>query len=172
MNGKIYYGLLSQNQLREMALKVCECLGNGKNNTAYNLLLETAGAETVRGGFFDSTKGAGMGLTQFDKMPWHDTHNRTSKNIKILVFNYFGIYLDYLEWEDLRYNPLLAMICTRLKYRLIAEEIPISIEDRAKYWKKYYNSELGKGTIEHYLSANEKFLENDERFLNANKRGF
>lgn len=165
MNNKIYYGLLTQDYLRKIALEVCECLGYGKNKTAYNLLLETAGAESIRGTFYDSTKLAGNGITQFDKMPWHDTHNRTSKNTKILVFNHFGIHLDYLEWEDLRYNPLLAMLYTRLKYRLIAEEIPSNIEDRAKYWKKFYNSELGKGTIEHYLSVNKQFLKDDEKFL-------
>ncbi len=169
MNGKIYYGLLSQNQLREMAKAVCDCLGYGKNNTAYNLLLETAGAETIRGSFFDSTKYAGMGLTQFDKMPFSDTYNRTSKNIQIKVFNYFGIHLSYLEWEDLRYNPLLAMLFTRLKYRLISEEIPSDINGRAKYWKRHYNSELGKGTIEHYLNANQEFIQDDEKFLNETK---
>lgn len=165
MENKTYYGLISQNNLREIAKAVCDCLGYGKNKTAYNLLLETAGAETIRGTFYDSTKYAGMGLTQFDRKPFSDTHNRTSKNIKIKVFNCFGIHLDYLEWEDLRYNPLLAMLYTRLKYRLIAEEIPNNIEDRAKYWKKFYNSELGKGTIEHYLSANKQFLKDDEKFL-------
>ena len=28
-------------------------------------------------------------------------------------------------------------------------------EGRAKYWKAHYNTELGKGTVEHYLKANE-----------------
>ena len=27
------------------------------------------------------------------------------------------------------------------------------LEGQAKYWKKYYNSHLGKGTIEHFMEA-------------------
>lgn len=43
---------------------------------------------------------------------------------------------------------------TRLFYRLIPEAILETIEGRAKYWKKYYNTVLGKGTVEHYLEMN------------------
>lgn len=56
--------------------------------------------------------------------------------------------------EHLRYNPYLSLIFTRLFYRLIPEAIPETIEGRAKYWKKYYNTVLGKGTVEHYLEMN------------------
>lgn len=67
---------------------------------------------------------------------------------------YFGIDIELVEWEHLRYNPLLAMLFTRLKYKLIPELVPKSIEARARYWKMFYNSKAGKGTVEHYLEVN------------------
>lgn len=155
---KTYYGLTDINDLEKLAVKVCDCLGHGNNLTAVDLLVETAGAETIRGTFQDSTKYVAMGLTQFDKMPFYDIRDRTSKRNKVKVYECFGIHLDYIEWTDLRYNPLLALIMTRLKYLLVREHIPESFEDRAVYWKKYYNSYLGKGTPEHYIEMNRKFM--------------
>lgn len=158
---KTYYGLLNQENLNDIVTKVVDCLGNGANNTAHDLLLETTGAETIRGTFYDATKGAGMGISQFDKMPFYDVKNRISRANKLKVFEYFGIHLDWVEWEDLRYNPLLAMIFTRLKYKLIKEEIPKDLLGRAKYWKKFYNTyhPNAKGTIEHYIESNRKFMQ-------------
>jgi len=159
------YGLIKEEHLEDIALVVCNVLGHGKNKTAMHLLLETAGAETHRGKVKDRTVGAGMGITQFDKLPFQDVKDRCSDRSKELIKEAFDIYIELVEWEDLRYNPLLAMIFTRLKYKKVPSEIPKSIEDRAFYWRKYYNgitttnkdgsiSKGGKGTEQHYLDAN------------------
>ena len=146
------YGLIKCCSIREIAEEVCLALGG--NEDVVNILVETAGAETNHGLVKDTTKEAGMGLTQFDKMPFYDVRNRTSAANTQRVMDYFGIDIEWVEWEELRYNPLLALIFTRLKYKLIPEAIPKTLEGRAKYWKKWYNSLLGKGTIEHYIDAN------------------
>ena len=71
--------------------------------------------------------------------------------------------ISLVEWEHLRYNPYLSLIFSRLLYRLatrkvdgkyISVPIPLTIEERAKYWKEFYNTEAGKGTPEHYLEMN------------------
>jgi len=146
------YGLVCD--IEHIAVEVCYCLGNGSNHTADKLLLETAGSETGKGTIADKTRDAGMGITQFDWIGFKDTLDRTRQKDKDKILEYFDINIDWIKWEELRYNPLLAMIFTRLKYKLIPEVIPISKEDRARYWKKYYNTEAGKGTIEHYLEMN------------------
>lgn len=153
---KLYYGLTNENQLKEIAILVCNCLGHGSNNTAVELLIETCGAETKFGQYEDPTKFAGQGLCQFDKLPFKDVLDRTSRNNKLKIYNTFGVHLDYIQWECLRYNPLLSLIMCRLKYILIREAIPPDIQGRAIYWKKYYNSyhPNAKGTIEHYLEVN------------------
>ena len=53
-------------------------------------------------------------------------------------------------------NIALAVAFCRIHYRRQPGAIPKTMEGRAKYWKKFYNSELGRGTPEHYMKANLK----------------
>lgn len=154
----MYYGLIGgKKELENIARKVCDILGYGKNNVADKLLLETSGAETHFGTYKDPTTFAGMGITQFDKLPFYDIRDRKSKTIiegrKLLIQN-LDIDISLVKWEDLRYNPLLSFIFTRLKYKLVPEIIPADLKGRARYWKDHYNSKAGDGNIEHYLSVN------------------
>lgn len=150
------YGLINRKQLDEMAYQVCECLGHGVGRYAQNLLIETCGAETHHGRTKDLTKGAGMGIMQIDKLPFHDIKDRVRESDKIKILDYFDIDIDLVAWEHLRYNPLLSLIFARLKYKKIVEVIPDTLEARAMYWKKYYNTIAGKGTLDHYVFSNLK----------------
>ena len=51
-------------------------------------------------------------------------------------------------------NIALAVFFTRVYYRRQPGAIPLTPEERADYWKQYYNTEGGKGTVKHYLEAN------------------
>ena len=51
-------------------------------------------------------------------------------------------------------NIALQVAFCRIYYRRRPGHIPKIIAKRAMYWKQEYNSELGKGTPEHYLEAN------------------
>ena len=50
---------------------------------------------------------------------------------------------------------LQAALC-RLHYRRVPSALPKAdnLTAQAKYWKKYYNTHLGKGTIKHFMEAN------------------
>ena len=146
------YGLINKNHLTASINAVVKCLGGSSDVS--RLLLETAGAETNRGQAKDNTKDAGMGITQIDYEPFKDILNRCRQEDKDKIYECFNINIDWVKWEELRYNVLLSIIFTRLKYKKIPEIVPDTIEKRAKYWKKYYNTEAGKGTIEHYMKAN------------------
>ena len=87
-------------------------------------------------------------------MPFGDIQDRVKESDRKKIKIELGIDLDLIGWEHLRYNPLLCVLFTRLKYKKVPEEIPMSLEGRAKYWKKYYNTVAGKGTVEHYIKAN------------------
>lgn len=97
-----------------------------------------------------------MGITQFDKLPFEDIKNR-SMQFKDKILKELYVDISLVDWEHLRYNPYLSLLFTRLFYRLRPEAIPETIEERAKYWKKVYNTKLGKGTPEHYLEINKKY---------------
>jgi hypothetical protein len=62
-----------------------------------------------------------------------------------------------LEFSLLSNIALQVAFC-RLKYMRDPNPIPewTNIEAQAKYWKKVYNTNLGAGTIEHFLEANKK----------------
>lgn len=156
-NQKNNYGLsIYDDDLYTIALKVCYIL-DGDNPYAERAALflkEISMAETHGGTYWDTTKYAGMGITQIDKIGFKDTVKRTSEKGKTIILEKFGIDLDLCEWVELRHNPILCFIITRLFIMLRPNKIPPLIEDRAAYWKKWYNTTAGKGTIEHYIEVN------------------
>ncbi len=153
-----YYGVLCYSQIFNTVHKVCRKLGMGKKNNAPAMVLETIAVETQMGTYPDTTENSGHGLTQFDKIGFDDTVARTRTRDKEIVKNVFGYDLDELTVRDLDENPELAIIMCRLKYKLIPEPFPTDIVSRAAYWKRFYNSTMGKGTIEHYLESAERHL--------------
>ena len=60
-----------------------------------------------------------------------------------------------LEFCLLSNIGLQAAFC-RLHYRRVPSALPSmdNLENQAKYWKKYYISDLGKGTVKHFMEAN------------------
>jgi len=66
---------------------------------------------------------------------------------------------DEKIWADiLEKNIASGIIHCRLKYWRVPKKMPSSIEGQADYWKKYYNSELGKGDPEHFVEVVKKWL--------------
>ena len=147
------YGYIDNNTIINQIKLICSCLGNGKNNTADLLLYETARTETGLGSIEDKTVGAGIGICQFDKLPFDDLKKR-SLTYKDKILKDLGVDISLVEWEHLRYNSFLSLLFCRLLYKPFSEEIPKDKLGRASYWKKYYNTKLGKGTIEHYMEMN------------------
>ena len=141
--------------IKEQTLQIVEVLGGGVD--AYNLILETATAETALGQIADRTLYAGMGICQFDKVPFQRVKDK-SMRFRNLILRKLGIDIKLVQWEHLRYNTFLSLLFCRLYYMAVQDPIPSTIEDRANYWKKYYNSYIGKGTQEHYLKMATNFL--------------
>ena len=62
-------------------------------------------------------------------------------------------HIDVLKYSLITNIALQVAFC-RLKYRRDKDPIPTTKKARAAYWKKIYNTKLGKGTVEHYMKAN------------------
>lgn len=150
----MYYGLIKKSHFEDMVMAVCDCLGHGKNKAAYNLIIETANTETNMGKTKDRSISNGHGITQIDEICYIDILSRTKSADIEKIKECFDIDIELTTFNDLRYNPLLSAIFTRLKYKFVPEEIPSNKKGRAEYWKMYYNTLAGKGTTEHYLKAN------------------
>ena len=135
-----------------MVVDICIKLGNGSNHSADKLLLETAQQETHLGRFRDvNPRGGGIGLTQFDLVGFEDVQERTRDETKRLVWDAYALDIDEVEHEALAFSPFLAFVFTRLKYRLRPEPIPLTVHERADYWKRFYNSFEGDGTPAQYI---------------------
>ena len=51
-------------------------------------------------------------------------------------------------------NIALAAAFCRIHYRRFPKAIPKTMPQRANYWKTFYNTIKGKGTVDHYVAAN------------------
>lgn len=160
MKTKFFYGSVDKETIEKITDQVCNVLGHGKNKTAKKLILGTIAQETHMGLYRDPTPFiAGAGLCQFDKIGFDDVKARTREHHKVAIEEEFGINIDKVDYSMLEYNAVLSIIFCRLKYKLIAEPIPIYLHEIAAYWKKYYNTILGKGSAD-------EFVENYTRFVN------
>lgn len=148
----LYYGLKSKEDALQYARKVVEALGGGE--PAVRLLVETAAAETLLGQLKDPTPyAAGTGLTQVDKGTF-DWLKQLYADHRLgnLIIQHFNIKLSATQYQELETSPLLAMIFCRLRYYAVPKAIPADLDGRAAYWKQWYNTSAGKGTVQDYLN--------------------
>jgi hypothetical protein len=152
----IFYGLSSEQELNNHIHRACEIINNKNVSIASKFLLEIAAAETGLGSVRDRHFEQGKGVFQFDSVGFVDTKIRSQRFVKPLISE-FNIDINRVAFSDLEYSPLVGAIWCRLKVYLMPA-IPMTRAERAAMWKKYYNSELGSGTVEHYISMAEKFI--------------
>ena len=68
-----------------------------------------------------------------------------------------GYNQSHIETRVMGNIALQAVFC-RLKYKRDKYPLPKSddLKAQAEYWKRVYNTPLGKGTIEHFMEANDE----------------
>jgi hypothetical protein len=149
-----FYGLAKPQHAVDYAVAVCHVIGHGQTNMAVALLLETMAVETNFASFRDPTERyAGAGATQVDEptFDWLKKKFKGSKEEKALE-HAFGFTLTKVLYMELELSPLLAFVFARLRYLVVKPQIPTTLEGRAKYWKKHYNSSEGEGDVEKYIA--------------------
>ena len=160
---KLYYGLTRPNQLREMMYDVCKTLKSSREDlkSTLILMLATCYQETHLGQLRDRTRyGAGTGVMQFDEYPYNDIKRRGSRYYDICLKE-FNIDISNVEYTELELSPLASIVMARIKYKLVPYAIP-SWDDFGSVWsyyKKWYNSYLGKATVEEFKISYHKALE-------------
>lgn len=166
---KLYYGLTRSNQLREMMFDVCYTLRSSREDlkSTLILMLATCYQETHMGKLRDRTRyGAGTGVMQFDEYPYNDIKRRSSRYYDICLKE-FNIDISKMKYMELELSPLASIVMARIKYKLVPCAIP-SWDDSGgvwSYYKKWYNSYLGKATIEEFEVSYKKALEEYEKII-------
>jgi len=63
------------------------------------------------------------------------------------------------EWEYLLETNIAAgIVHARIKYWRAPFPLPVTTSGKADYWKKWYNTEEGSGTVEEYVDQVSKYI--------------
>lgn len=151
----MFYGLMLKEDAVVAARAVCETIGSADTREyAVALLVETAAAETLLGELRDPTMyAAGTGLTQVDRgtFDWLK-QSYASTPVATAIQKRFNIDISRTQYQELETSPVLAMLFCRLRYMKAKGAIPATLEGRAAYWKQWYNTSAGKGTVADYIN--------------------
>ena len=100
-----------------------------------------------------------LGVAQIDEIAFKEIQSRlkggkgrnkyTQRTID-RVSDALGLDPTTIKYEDLS-DDKTNLVFARLYLMMRPDPIPRTPQDRAKYWKKYYNTVLGKGTPQKYL---------------------
>lgn len=76
-----------------------------------------------------------------------------------------NIYAPRFPWlwhhcDALIYDDILAAAMCRLRYRIVEAPLPPAgdLWAQAKYWKKWYNTEKGAGTVQKYIQKYREYV--------------
>ncbi len=94
------------------------------------------------------------GIWQVDGAGFRSTQDTAShprlKQRYQQIMKTFGIDWPTVQWTDLR-KPLYSGIAARLFLLNICANIPRDVAGQAIYWKRYYNTAAGGGTVQKFV---------------------
>lgn len=154
--------MFNQGQFREYVVRPTLHKLKMWSQAAEDLLVGTAAAESRLGTYLHQVRGPAKGVYQMEPAThadiwtnWLRYHPGTAEVIRSLVAP--------ADWDQPEYRPghwalvtnlTYATAMARLHYRRVKETLPATGDWHALavYWKKHYNTEQGKGTIEHFMA--------------------
>ena len=147
------------NSIRDIineVLTLLEGVGIPNTEAARSLVFETGMAES---GYrhLEQVNAANPAISFFQIEPW--VCQDIWENFVLYRKPYIEVlYKMGLVEESLQFclftNIALAAAFCRINYRRKPGSIPVSMPGRAAYWKKFWNTSKGKGTVDHYVAAN------------------
>jgi hypothetical protein len=150
--------IMDKEQLRDLITRVLKEI-DLYSDDAVELLMLTAATESNLGKYIRQ-KGGGpaLGIFQMEKSTEQDiwfNYLRHRPEIRLAVLRLFPLG-GVVDLEDLEFNLGYQIAMARVHYLRVPKKLPDSNEPEymAIYWKKYYNTYLGKGTVE---KATEKY---------------
>jgi len=147
---------ISPNQLRGLVKETLQEV-ELYSKSAEELLMLTAAVESNLGEYIEQVKGPALGIFQMEPATHNDIMDRwleyAPKKVRDNVAKFLDKYMGNIssdEDEDvMQYNLKYAILLARLRYYLVPHALPPhdDIEALAAYWKQYYNTKYGKGTV-------------------------
>lgn len=147
---------MNAQQLKELVIEPVLKDTGLYSEVAVNLLLGTAAQESRMGYYLKQVKGPALGIYQIEP----ETAWWLLKKYRDKAEHYLN-EIHTVE-EQLIIDLALQTLVCRLKYYSIKEPLPDDPNDvwkLAHYWKKYYNTHLGKGTPEEFVANYRRFVD-------------
>lgn len=127
------------------------------------LLLETSAVESSRGLIVKQVGGPARGIFQMEPRTEKCTRNWLKARFP-KVYEEVMVFYDKNqspEWNRTHNVPYNVAMSTAYYWRRLGDSLAKNIttlEDRAKVWKKHYNTYLGRGTIAGYIKKSLEYL--------------
>lgn len=133
------------------------------SHEAVTLLLGTALAESGGTAIAQMGGGPAAGICQMEEATHADIwenwllRDKHQELLEWIAERFGDTTYDEERFSRLYGDASYAFFMARCHYYRVAEAIPApasgDIKPFARYWKKYYNTHLGAGTIEHFIDS-------------------
>ena len=134
---------------------------NLHSDNAVNLLMGTAAQESHLGKYRKQMGGGpALGIFQMEPATFNDIVNNYLRYKPELAARVERVArISRFKAEDIENNDLLAICMARVHYLRVREAIPSDLDGWARYWKRYFNTTLGKGTEEEFIANYKKYVQ-------------
>lgn len=136
------------------------------SDSAINLLLGTCAQESHMGTYLHQLgNGPAIGIFQMEPTTFNDIFENyliyKTELCKIIRAALKCKNLNVLKPIDMTWNLKLATIMCRIHYLRVPKKLPEAndLAGLANYWKKYYNTKLGKGTTDEFIINYRRFID-------------
>lgn len=149
--------MIDKEQLRDLIEQVLHYLEPEipYSETAVELLMLTAAQESHLGTYLKQLgEGPARGIFQMEPATESDIYEnylkyKTELNGKILDLHGTVAIGEGFVLDPLQVNLAYQIAMARVHYRRVSDPLPeIEVTALAAYWKKHYNTRLGRGTVE------------------------
>lgn len=153
--------MINNAQLREYVIKPALQSINSYSEDAEELLVFTCATESLGGSLLHQINGPALGIFQMEPGTYHDIwRNYIFHRNALLTMMTTNLNAPSIPPEkELITNLKLAAAMARIHYLRVKEPLPKKDNAEAiwNYYKKYYNTELGKATREDSLEKYKRY---------------
>jgi hypothetical protein len=132
---------------------------------AVELLVLTAAQETQLGNAIRQLKGPAQGFFQIEPATERYLVERLQRQGGELLRKINSLRLSSPLFDDMVYSLPYACAMARWFYFMKPGPIPVNTKEKAEYYKKHYNTELGKATVAEALANYKRFAGGEPKEL-------
>lgn len=157
---------IDSRQLRKLVVDPTLSNLNLYSESASDLIMGTIAQESNMGTYIKQLgEGPALGICQMEPNTYIDIcdHYLSFRNdLRANLYNTIGWFQDYEPPKGwLIFNLAFAVAMCRIHYLRVPEPLPRygDIMGYAEYWKKHYNTHLGKGTVDEFINNYKRYVD-------------